>query len=68
MDELKKSTMKCDICEKVHEVIYHPMNEWAVKNGCFILICKDCENEGYWIDPAGGLHHPNEDDPAKMYE
>ena len=21
-----------------------------------------------WIDPAGGVHHGNEDDPARMYE
>lgn len=35
--------------------------------------CISCEDSGFWIDPAGGLHFddPNSDDfddPAKMYE
>lgn len=25
-------------------------------------------DDGMWIDPAGGVHHEDEDDPAKMYE
>ena len=24
--------------------------------------------EGYWVDPAGGVHSPDDDDPASMYE
>lgn len=24
--------------------------------------------EGWWLDPAGGLHAPDEEDPAAMYE
>jgi len=37
-------------------------------------VCDSCEDEGYWIDPAGGLHHDEGtaadefEDPAKMYE
>ena len=31
-------------------------------------ICEKCTGEGWWFDPAGGLHDPNEDDPGKMYE
>jgi hypothetical protein len=23
---------------------------------------------GYWTDPAGGIHHEDDDDPAAMYE
>jgi len=26
---------------------------------------EDCK---VWIDPAGGIHHSNEEDPARMYE
>ena len=26
------------------------------------------EDDEPWIDPAGGIHYGNEDDPAKMYE
>lgn len=29
----------------------------------------DCEGEcGYWVDPAGGIHSHDEDNPAKQYE
>lgn len=35
-------------------------------------LCDKCENDGWWIDPAGGVHSPDlEDDfadPAAMYE
>jgi len=31
-------------------------------------LCQKCENKGYWIDPAGGLHCEDEDDPAAMYK
>lgn len=31
-------------------------------------LCDDCLELGYWIDPVGGLHSPNEQDPARMYE
>lgn len=36
-------------------------------------LCKDCDREGYWMDPVGGIHFddPNSDefdDPASMYE
>ena len=24
--------------------------------------------DGWWIDPAGGTHSPDDDDPAAMYE
>lgn len=31
-------------------------------------LCSACEEEGWWIDPSGGLHSPDDDDPASMYE
>ena len=36
-------------------------------------LCYDCEavfmeKEGLWIDPAGGVHSKDEQDPAAMYE
>lgn len=31
-------------------------------------LCEDCEENGYWIDPAGGVHSSDEEDPAGMYE
>lgn len=35
-------------------------------------LCYDCEDiwkkkEGLWIDPAGGAHSRDEEDPALMY-
>jgi len=29
---------------------------------------KEEEDDGTWIDPAGGVHTGDDDDPAKMYE
>jgi hypothetical protein len=31
-------------------------------------VCKSCDEAGFWIDPVGGVHHGNEEDPAAMYE
>lgn len=31
-------------------------------------VCENCEDQGVWIDPAGGVHSNNEEDPASMYE
>jgi hypothetical protein len=31
-------------------------------------LCQSCEDRGLWIDPAGGIHAEEEDDPAAMYE
>lgn len=27
-----------------------------------------CDSPGTWIDPAGGIHDDDEEDPARMYE
>ena len=29
-------------------------------------ICAD--KQGYWMDPAGGIHSNDEEDPAEMYK
>jgi hypothetical protein len=26
------------------------------------------EDRGMWVDPVGGIHYDDEDDPAKQYE
>jgi len=34
-------------------------------------VCTPCENNGWWVDPVGGLHNDGEDedyDPAAMYK
>lgn len=31
-------------------------------------VCPECEEEGFWMDPLGGVHHGNESDPAEMYK
>ena len=31
-------------------------------------VCNKCEVEGWWVDPAGGIHYPDEKDPAAQYE
>ena len=33
-------------------------------------VCKECEDAGFWVDPAGGIHNDSDPDydPARMYE
>ena len=34
-------------------------------------LCATCDKKGFWVDPAGGVHPPDEDgdyDPASAYE
>ena len=31
-------------------------------------VCEPCYQLGYWVDPVGGLHQDDFDDPAAMYE
>lgn len=51
------STEKCWACSK--------QNDQADSH-----LCAECEEDGYWIDPAGGLHDPDEgfEDYASQYE
>ena len=55
-----KSMRDCLSCNKVI-----PLDEEA-------NLCKECINKGWWIDPAGGVHPPEEEndfyDAAAMYE
>ncbi len=32
------------------------------------IFCKECTEKGWWMDPAGGVHPPGEEDPASQYE
>lgn len=38
----------------------------------FEPVCEDCEESGFWIDPAGGIHSRSDDDkwrdPTEMYK
>lgn len=55
----------CVVCKETEEV-----EENTIQSSEFVgdYICDICENQGWWLDPAGGLHNSNEDDPAIMYE
>ena len=48
---------KCSVCGKPVE-----------KKAEYADICLSCEEKGYWEDPSGGVHSPDENDPAAMYE
>lgn len=54
--------VKCKGCSRMFSVSEH--------NDSYL--CDECDSEGFWIDPAGGLHSPDEEDdledPAAMYE
>jgi hypothetical protein len=56
----KESTEPCQICGGILES-QSPL-PW----------CTSCNNKGWYIDPAGGVHTPSPDDehydPAAMYE
>lgn len=49
---------RCPVCHK------HITRETSDISG----ICNSCSDEGWWMDPAGGVHSPDDDDPAAMYE
>jgi len=46
------------------------------KETTFIMgVCESCDEQGVWLDPAGGVHYGGDDpdvyddyDPASMYE
>ncbi len=55
----QKKYWNCPVCE----------NETTYVSGAGV--CKTCETQGFWVDPAGGIHSENDDydhDPAAMYE
>lgn len=65
--DVLSNTIKCDVCKAVipNDKDYeHP------------FICDACEDKGWYIDPAGGIHYQNDDDeseddfedPVAMYE
>ena len=54
IDALKK--YKCPSCGECGEIV----------SG--IGVCENCADAGYWVDPAGGIHDDDDDDPAAMYK
>lgn len=55
MTKKQKLIFECPLCEK-------KVPEEQIKYG----ICDECEKNGYWMDPIGGIHKEG-DDPAAMY-
>ena len=60
IEKIEQVTNCCGCAKQVEDP--NPKN----KNG--LVLCGDCDEKGIWIDPAGGIHQPNEADPAAMYE
>lgn len=52
----KEVTARCYVCETL-----------AIDSN----LCENCEKSGFWIDPAGGVHHSSDEDewqdPTEMY-
>jgi hypothetical protein len=67
---------KCQGCGKILKPKIIGTTTPDVENGpspndlevYYLDFCQECEDEGWWIDPAGGVHQPGEEDPAAMYE
>jgi len=57
--EVEKKVHKCENCGTIIS------KEEKSKN---FGLCNFCEEEGFWIDPAGGVHSGDDSDPASMYE
>lgn len=57
------NTIKCDVCKELFDL---PEGEKAYSP----YVCDKCEEEGWYIDPAGGLHkdEDGDDDLASAYE
>lgn len=55
----------------VKEVKPYPCERCKKPTFSLIGVCEKCEEKGWWVDPAGGLHRDVEGeftDPAAMYE
>jgi len=57
--EKEKKVYKCENCGKIIS-----KDEFFKHFG----FCTPCEEDGFWIDPAGGIHSGEETDLAAMYE
>jgi hypothetical protein len=56
-----ENTVECPICGRMHA------------DPDKLTVCTACNDQGWWIDPAGGTHQDDSTqeefiDPAKMYE
>jgi len=59
MNTLPENKYQCPVCEQL-----------TLDLNCS-GVCNKCENDGYWIDPVGGVHKDDANefsDPTKMYE
>ena len=52
-------TQKCPCCQELF-----PLK--LMEEGYTGPLCPECERDGYWMDPMGTIHGPN-DDPALAY-
>jgi hypothetical protein len=60
---------KCPNCHKTLSVGRLHQHKCKTKTGAAIGSDGAPDNdEGWWQDPAGGWHAPDEENPAKMYE
>ena len=42
------------------------LEHYNIKEGIFDIMGK--VETGFWIDPSGGTHYNNDDDPSAMYK
>lgn len=58
----KDHDLACSGCGNIHVAPKHVQQ----------FLCNSCEDAGWWIDPSGGIHQPDDEedfeDPAAMYE
>lgn len=57
----------CSVCNKKEEM---ELDVVLSPNLRGYFICSECTEKGFWYDPAGGLHSPDEEpeDYARAYE
>jgi uncharacterized Fe-S cluster-containing MiaB family protein len=58
----------CDYSSLVDESVANEIQEQLNDQLDNLIDCQQEESYELWIDPAGGIHHGNEKDPAAQYE
>jgi hypothetical protein len=66
--EANQGNIRCVVCQELNLV-----DNVTAENRQDIelyFICDPCEEQGWWFDPAGGIHNPDEqpEDYAAQYE
>jgi hypothetical protein len=70
MTEVSKSDFNTVDFEFERALAEHQLNPIPDENDehdCTAITEGYCEKCGRWVDPAGGLHDADDDDPASMY-